>query len=83
MNIGSTSGSAFTVATSGVQQGNQQVREASQQVVEATTTRPAQGIVEVTDPLLKLKEGERQVEVNAKTLEAADNNVGTLIDTLA
>lgn len=83
MNIGSTSGSAFTVATSGIQQGNQQVREASQQVVEATTTRPAQGTVEVTDPLMKLKEGERQVEVNAKTLEAADNNVGTLIDTLA
>ena len=83
MNIGSTTGSAFTVATAGVQQGNQQVREAAQQVVEATTTRPAQGAVEVTDPLMKLKEGERQVQANAKTLDAADKTVGTLIDTVA
>lgn len=83
MNIGSTTGSSFSIATAGVQQGNSQVREAAQQVVEATTERPAQGTVEVTEALVKLKQGENQVEANTKTLQAADETVGTLIDTVA
>ena len=80
MNIGSTSGSSFSSASAGIQQSTEQVKEAAQQVVEATTARPAQGTVEVTDALLKLKEGEQGVEVNAKVLEAADKQIGTLLD---
>jgi hypothetical protein len=80
MNIGSTSGSSFSIASAGVQQSTEQVKQAAQQVVEATTARPAQGTVEVTDALLKLKEGEQGVKVNAKVLEAADKQIGTLLD---
>ena len=80
MNIGSTPGSSFNIATAGIQQSTEQVKQASLQVVEATTARPAQGTVEVTDALVKLKEGEQGVEVNAKVLEAADKTIGTLLD---
>jgi len=80
MNIGSTSGSSFSIATAGIQQSTEQVKQASQQVVEATTARPAQGTVEVTDALVKLKQGEQGVEANAKVLEAADKQIGTLLD---
>lgn len=80
MNIGSTSGSSFSIATSGVQQSSEQVKQAAQQVVEATTARPAQGTVEVTDALVKLKEGEQGVEANAKVLQAADKQLGVLLD---
>ncbi|MFT4763161.1 MAG: hypothetical protein ACI9OH_000246 [Oleispira sp.] len=80
MNIGSTSGSSFSIATAGVQQSTEQVKQAAQQVVEATTARPAQGTVEVTDALLKLKEGEQGVAANAKVLESADKQIGSLLD---
>jgi hypothetical protein len=80
MNLGSTSGSSFSIATAGVQQSSEQVKQAAQQVVEATTARPTQGTVEVTDALLKLKEGEQGVQVNAKVLEAADKQIGSLLD---
>jgi ribosomal protein S11 len=83
MNIGSTSGSSFSIATSGVQQSSEQVKQAAQQVVEATTARPAQGTVEVTEALVKLKEGEQGVEANAKVLQAADKQVGALLDVKA
>lgn len=80
MNIGSTSGSSFSIATAGIQQSTEQVKQASQQVVEATSARPAQGTVEVTDAFVKLKQGEQGVEANAKVLEAADKQIGTLLD---
>jgi hypothetical protein len=80
MNLGSTSGSSFSIATAGVQQSSEQMKQAAQQVVEATTTRPAQGTVEVTDALLKLKEGEQGMAANVKVLEAADKQLGSILD---
>ncbi len=80
MNLGSTSGSSFSIATAGIQQSTDQVKQAAQQVVEATTARPAQGTVEVTDALIKLKEGEQGVAANAKVVEAADKQIGSLLD---
>jgi hypothetical protein len=80
MNIGSTSGSSFSIATAGIQQSSEQVKQSAQQVVEATTARPAQGTVEATEALVKLKEGEQGIAMNAKVLEAADKQVGTLLD---
>lgn len=83
MNLGSTSGSSFSIATVGIQQSGEQVKQAAQQVVEATTARPAQGTIEVTEALVKLKEGEQGVAVNAKVLEAADKQIGSLLDVQA
>jgi hypothetical protein len=80
MNLGSTSGSSFSIATAGVQQSSEQVKQAAQQVVEATTARPAQGTIEVTDALLKLKEGEQGMAANFKVLEAADKQLGSILD---
>jgi hypothetical protein len=83
MNIGSTSGSSFSIATAGIQQSTEQVKQAAQQVVESTTARPAQGTVEPTEALVKLKEGEQGVALNTKVLEAADKQLGSLIDVRA
>ena len=80
MNIGSTTGSTLTVAATGVAQADKSVQQAAQQVVESTTARPAQGTVEATEGLLKLRQGERQVEANVQVLETADETLGTLID---
>lgn len=80
MNIGSTAGSAFTSAATGISQGIEQVRQAAQQVNDATTTRPVQDAPEVSEGLVNLREGERQVEASSKVLEAADQQLGTLID---
>lgn len=83
MNIGSTSGSSFSIASAGIQQSTEQVKQAAQQVVESTTTRPAQGTIEPTEALVKLKEGEQGVALNAKVLEAADKQIGSLLDVRA
>ena len=80
MNLGSTSGSSFSIASAGIQQSTEQVKQAAQQVVEATTARPAQGTVEATDALLKLKEGEQGIAANAKVLEASEKQIGSLLD---
>lgn len=83
MNLGSTTGSSFSIASAGIQQSTEQVKQAAQQVVEATTARPAQGTVEPTDALLKMKEGEQGVAANAKVLEASDKQIGSLLDVQA
>lgn len=83
MNLGSTTGSSFSIASAGIQQSTEQVKQAAQQVVEATTARPAQGTVEPTDALLKVKEGEQGVAANAKVLEASDKQIGSLLDVQA
>jgi cell division septum initiation protein DivIVA len=80
MNIGSTSGSSSSIATAGVQQSSEQVKQAAQQVVESTTSRATQGTIDATDALLKLKEGEQGVKLNAKVLDAADKQLGSLLD---
>jgi hypothetical protein len=80
MNIGSNSGSPSNIATAGIQQSTEQVKQAAKQVVEATTARPTQGTVEVTDALIKLKEGEQGVALNVKVLDATDKQIGSLLD---
>ena len=80
MNLGSTSGSSFSIASAGIQQSSEQVKQSAQQVVEATTARPAQGTVEATEALVKLKEGEQGIAANAKVLEASEKQIGSLLD---
>lgn len=80
MNIGSTVGSAFTTAASGINQGTEQVKRAAQDVADATTTRPVEGADKLAKSTIDLKQGERSVEANAKTLQAADKTLGSIID---
>jgi hypothetical protein len=83
MNIGSTTGSAFTTASAGISQGTEQVKRAAQDVVDATTERPVEGPDKLADAATDLKQAERSVEANAKVLKAADQTVGSIIDVQA
>lgn len=80
MNIGSTAGSAFTTAASGINQGTDQVKRAAQEVVGASTSRPVEGTGKLSEAVTDLKQGERSVEANAKVLQAADRTLGSIID---
>ncbi|MDK2777076.1 MAG: hypothetical protein KYX62_05395 [Pseudomonadota bacterium] len=83
MNIGSTTGSAFSSGAYAVDQGTTQVRRAAQDVADATTERPVEGPGETADAMVELKQGQETVAAGAKVLEAADKQMGTLIDTTA
>lgn len=80
MNIGSTTGSAFTSAAYAVDQGNTQVTRAAQDIADAATSRPVESVDKTASALTELKEGETAVAAGTKVLEAADQQMGTLID---
>ena len=80
MNIGSTAGSAFTSATYAIDQGNSQVRRAAQDVADAATVRPVESPGKLAESMTDLKEGEQMVQAGSKVLEAADRQLGSLID---
>lgn len=80
MNIGSTAGSAFTSAAYAIDQGTSQVRRAAQDVVDATTTRPVEAPGQLAQSMTDLKQGEQLVSAGGKVLQAADKQLGTLID---
>ncbi|MFY9178720.1 MAG: hypothetical protein WAO12_02945 [Venatoribacter sp.] len=83
MDIGSTSGSSFTLAQSTISQGASQVREAAQQTVEAITDRPVEGTTSLEQTSVNLKKGELLVSVGGKLLDAAEQQAGSLINTVA
>ncbi|MCA6065082.1 hypothetical protein [Thalassolituus marinus] len=80
MNIGSTTGSAYTTAAQTLNQGTSQVERAAQEVVDATTARPVEGTGKVASAMVDLKEAEVTTEAGAKVLQAADKSLGSLID---
>ena len=83
MNIGSTAGSAFTSGAYAIDQGTNQARRAVQDVVDATTVRPAEGVGELAQPMTDLKRAEHLVAAGGKVVKAADEQLGTLINTTA
>lgn len=83
MNIGSTAGSTLANATYGVSQANDQVTRAAQTVVETTTARPVEGTEDLASAMTDMKQGQQAVDANAKVVQAADRQLGSLIDTQA
>ncbi|QQD23449.1 hypothetical protein GJQ55_02650 [Venatoribacter cucullus] len=83
MNIGSTAGSAFTSATYAIDQGTTQVRRAAQDVADATTERPTEAPGKLAESMTDLKRGELLVQAGGKVMDAADKQLGTLINTTA
>lgn len=83
MNIGSLSGSALSVGVAGVQQGLENATVAAQQVVGATTSRPAEPVQDIAKPLVDLKQSELQVQASAAVIKTADETLGTLLDITA
>jgi exonuclease VII small subunit len=51
--------------------------------VGATTSRPVEGVGNLSSAMTDLKQGEQAVAAGSKVLEAADKQLGTLIDTQA
>ncbi|WP_430460086.1 hypothetical protein ACQUQU_12805 [Thalassolituus sp. LLYu03] len=80
MNIGSTTGSAFTAGSYAIDQGVSRVNRAAQDVVDATTSRPVEGVGETSSALVEMREGENSVKAGAKVVEAQDKALGSLID---
>lgn len=73
-------GGALSAGLAGIQKGEQQVAQGAQQVASASTQRPVTPNSEVTDGLVKEKEGQRQVEASAKVVEAYSQSIGSLVD---
>lgn len=80
VNMGTSLGSSFSNAASSISESVKEVRQASQQVVESTTARPVEGTNKISDSLITMKENTNLVAANGKVIEAADNQLGTLID---
>ncbi|MDF1762929.1 MAG: hypothetical protein P1U57_05930 [Oleibacter sp.] len=83
MNIGSTAGSSFTNAASNVVQVTEQVQRVAQDVADATTSRPVEGVGKLATAMTDLKQQEVQMSASVKVMQAADSNLGSLIDTNA
>jgi len=78
-------GNALSAGLAGIQQGQQKVTQAAQEVASANTQRPVQPnqAAQQTDlakSLLDEKQGQRQVEASAKVVEASDQMIGSLVD---
>lgn len=80
MNIGSTMGSAFTAGATAVAQGVQQSTRAAQEVVDATTSRPVESTTKLVDPMINMQRSEHLVAAGSKVIQAADEQLGTLIN---
>lgn len=81
MNIGSTMGSAYTVAANTINQGSTQAQQAAQEVATtAFTDRPVEGTGDLAKPMTDLKQAEHLVAAGGKIMQAADEQVGTLLN---
>ena len=80
MQIGNLGSGVLNAGLAGIQRGQQQVAQAAQDVVSATTDRPVEQTTDLAKPLLEQEEGRRQVEASAKVVQAADRMIGSIID---
>ncbi|MFT7110873.1 MAG: flagellar basal body rod protein FlgG [Psychrobacter glaciei] len=81
----SGSGNPMNSGLAGIQQGQEKLTQAAQEVASANTQRsvqPSQGTKEVDleKALLDQKQGQRQVEVSAKVVQAGSQMLGSLVD---
>lgn len=83
MNIGSTAGSSFSIPTQAMAQGAEQVTGAVQQVVDATTTRPVEETGSISEGVVDLQQGKQLVGAAGRLIEAAESQIGSLINTQA
>lgn len=83
MNIGSTAGSTFSNAAYGLSQATEQVTKAAQTVVDTTTERSVEGTDDLASAMTDMKQGQQATDANAKVMQAADRQLGALVDTQA
>lgn len=78
--------SAFANGALGLQRGSQQITQASRDIASSTVDSHVsafQGGVNVTDALTDLQEGAINTQASAKVISAANDTLGTLLDTFA
>lgn len=80
VNMGTSLGSTFSNAASSISESVKEVRQASQQVVSSSIERPVEGSHEISKSLITMKENTNLVAANGKVIEAADQQLGTIID---
>lgn len=80
MDIGSTMGSSFTAGTQTIHQGIAQATRAAQEVVDSTTARPVEQTSRLHETMVNLRQSEHLVAAGGKIVQAADQQLGTLID---
>lgn len=81
-------GSTMNAGLAGIQQGQQKLTQAAQEVASANTERPVQPNQATTQTqntdlaksLLEQDEGQRQVEASAKVVDTANQTLGSLVD---
>lgn len=83
VNMGTSLGSTFSNAASSISESVKEVRQASQQVVSSSIERPVEGSHEISNSLITMKENTNLVAANGKVIEAADQQLGKIIDTEA
>ncbi len=83
INLGTSVGSTLTNAASSISDSVKEVRKASQHVASSTIVRPVEGTGEITKPMLNMKESANLVAANGKVIKAADEQLGSLLDTQA
>jgi hypothetical protein len=79
------SGNALSAGLAGIQQGEQKLTQAAQEVASANTQRPVQPNqatekADLAKALLDEKQGQQQVEASAKVVEAGSQMIGSLVD---
>jgi flagellar hook protein FlgE len=84
MQVGGT-GNALSAGLAGIQQGEQKITQAAQEVASANTQKPVQSNqatekADLAKSLLDEKQGQRQVEASAKVVEAGSQMIGSLVD---
>ena len=79
-NIGTTLGSVYSIGAFAIGQGVEHSTRAALEVADSTTARPVEKAAPVERSLLHLKEAEYQVAAGAKIVQAADQQIGTLIN---
>lgn len=77
--------SVLAAGVQGMQTGLNQTQRAALDIARAGTVVPESNEtpVDITEALVNLKLGERQVEASAAVIRTADDILGTLIDTRA
>jgi hypothetical protein len=79
-------GSAFANAAMGLQRGSNQITQASSDIARSSAGSQSgefQGGVKMTDALIDLQVGAINVQASSRALGAADDTLGTLLDTFA
>ena len=77
--------SAYQTSLAGIQKAEQQMSNAARDVAATSATspdteRPVQASQDMNQSLIKQQEAKLQFEASAKSLEASDETLGSLID---